>query len=350
MSVSLPEKIVSELGMFPTYEEWEDVMVHLESGQIELPGWCSPSDVVAALRLPPFAEVAFKQCQPSGAWRFTELSIATVPECHLLEVGAWTETAVPTIAAQALVRAWLSAESFDSLESVKDHSLGLLVCWLADTSFRSVSSDFALAVSGWKVLEGHDSPALRACAATQVEIANSSLFLREKEIYATLLQAASRSSSPPLRFLYLYRLFERAYLIGALDKLKDNFFLDPKRALDETQSAVSSESKAFVSLVSGSEAQANFSSIYSLFAKNKASLSNRFLSAILHAAEKNGDKAHRDDWIKGCLLAYRVRCSIVHAGKIGPIYESFSDAPDACELLNPHMEQAVLTFFGWSVA
>jgi hypothetical protein len=181
-------------------------------------------------------------------------------------------------------------------------------------------------------------------SASTIDVAPTSLMIREPTVYAGLLQSAIKNRASNLRFLYLYRLFERAYLIDAMDNLQATFFEDPDKSIKAAQRAVANEISSFISVVGGSPARDVFVEIERAFSANDATLANKFMIAVKKGAEDDEQLNHPDAWKRGCVLAYKVRCSIVHSGKSAPIYESFFDATAACRMLNEIMERAAIGF------
>lgn len=342
MAIQVPAWIARDLGVAELYETEAELLSAVEDSLTASPiDLVTSSDVIDALTASPSDELEMIDASSRGAWRFSEVSIGGTCQCQVLEPGAhWAD--VPTNSVRITLWAWSKHEQFSPLTWSHTPDF-VMIRWLANAGSRKLATGLVLSSLGIVVPEHCDSPALAASSATSVEIATSSLLLREQLVYGELLQAALRHTSPSLRFLYIYRLFEHAYLINALDKLQSNFFADPKRSVKALSDVVGNEKAAFLALLDLSTSTGDFEAIAVVFEDNQRSKANKYLSAVNDGAVADGDLNYPEKWKRGCVLCYKLRCSIVHSGKSSPIFESYPDAAQGILAVLPSLESAAFS-------
>jgi len=342
MAIQVPAWIARDLGLAELYETEDELLSAVEDSLTVSPiDLITSLDVVDALTVSLSDELEVVAASSRGAWRFSEVSIGGTCQCQAMEPGThWAD--VPTNSVRMTLWAWSKEERFSPL--TWNHPSGfVIVRWLANAGAKKLATSLVLSSLGIVVPEQWDSPALTASAATNVEIAASSLLLREQLVYGELIQAALRHTSPSLRFLYLYRLFEHAYLINALDKLQANFFADPKRSAKILNDVVGNEKAAFLALLDLSTSTGDFEAIAEVFEGNQRSKANKYLSAVNDGAVADGELGYQEKWKRGCVLCYKLRCSIVHSGKSSPIFESYPDAAQGVLTVLPSLESAAFS-------
>lgn len=146
------------------------------------------------------------------------------------------------------------------------------------------------------------------------------------------------------RFLSIYRLFEHGYLVALFDQLKRDFFANPRESLQSAIELADSEAALFVNLVQVENLNFHFERIFDdleVLVKD----GNRFGAAIQRSIqgasllrEKPGKATN------GVLIAYKIRCAIVHAGASNPIFDAFPDGRACLVALLPHFELAMMQF------
>lgn len=345
--ISVPTWVAGQLGLQDSYVDEAALRFGLSSfdGHEALPR-VGPDDLLDALVAPRFQKVGLLAIEQHSPWRFARLSIGGADECVLVELADQIDAAAPSAAIRTLVRAWLLDDSFRPDRLLAAYSDSVLIGWETQHPSSLVTERFCASLAGIRIPERITSQPLACRSATDIIVPANALALREARVYEGIVQSAVQSSSPSLRFLYLYRLFERAYLIDALEKLQGSFFDDPKRSIKVAESAVANERASFIALVEGSPAESIFTDIEALFVVAQSNNSNRFMIALAKAASDDRDLDFKEPWKRGCVLAYKMRCAIVHSGKAGPIFESYADAIDACELVNEKLEAAAFSLLG----
>jgi hypothetical protein len=301
-------------------------------------------DLVTALCEPRLERVEFVEAAVASPWRFAKVAVGVSDQCLLIELGNQIDASIPTASIRTFVRAWLLREENSFEWILSQHAGKVLVAWENDGS--KFNGSLFVTLAGIALPDPVKCGPLKSSLATNVAVPSGALLLREAAVYEGILQAASRNTSPPLRFLYLYRLFERAYLIDALEKLQRDFYNDPKRSIKTAETTVSNEKVSFLALVEGTPAEVLFVAIEGLFQDAQSRGSNRFMIALYKAASDDKELDHREPWKRGCVLTYKMRCAVVHSGKAGPVYESFSDSSTACELVSDKLEDAAFALLG----
>jgi hypothetical protein len=298
-----------------------------------------PDDLIEAILAPAFERAELIEIVANSPWRFVKLAVGNGNSCVLVELSREIDSTVPTAAIRAMIRAWLGDDEMrpDKLLSKGDgHAL---IAWEACTNAAVVNAKLCSSLAGIALPTGEDCPSLSLTKSTEIAVAASALVLKDAHIYQGILQEVLRHSSPALRFMYLYRLFERSYLINALEKLNSGFYDDPKGSIKTAEGTVSNELNSFIALVEGTAAMSIFEDIHDTFSRANSDKGNRFLISI-HKAVSNDGNSYQERWKKGCALTYKMRCAIVHSGKKGPIYESFPDAAAGCGQISERLEQA----------
>lgn len=344
MRVDLPEWVSRELGIEQAYDDEDSLRIRIEALGEKIFGIFDVDDFVRAVEAPAIFDVEFvpvMKCQP---WRYAQVSFGGGAACEIVEIGNSFEEEVPSNSLRLILQTWFAQEAHDPRLLVTNRVSSVLLAWNVAVDFRKIGKDLVLALAGVEVPAIHLESGLTLQLASSIDLSTLSLIAREQSVYCSLLQGVIRNKEPALRYLYLYRLFERAYLSDALEKLQREFFSDPKLAIKKVDNIVSNEKNSFLSLIEATSALPYFEQIEQLFAANHATLANRFLYAVKQGAEADNDISYQEAWKRGCVLAYKVRCSIVHAGKSSPIFESFPDASAACLELNKKLMPAALAF------
>ena len=348
MPVLVPTWIARDLNLAESYETEAELASAVEDSLTANPiAMVSGADIVDALSTHASDEIEVLPANSRGAWRFAEISVGGSVQCQVLEPGVeWIS--IPTNSIRLILWAWSKREEYSP--AIWAHSSdSVIVRWPFGASVRRPEVKLILSACGIAQREQWISQPMSLGEATNFEVATNSVLLREQLVYAELLQAAIRHTSPSLRFLYLYRLFEHAYLIGALDRLQSNFFADPKRSTKALSDIVGNEKAAFLALLEASSTKGDFETIADIFEDNQRTRSNRFLTAIHDGAIADGEISYPEKWKRGCVLCYKVRCSIVHSGKSSPIFESFPDAAQGVAALLQSLESASLGFLGLTI-
>ena len=148
------------------------------------------------------------------------------------------------------------------------------------------------------------------------------------------------------RFLSLYRVFEHGYLSAIFQTLESTFFGSPKESLDTATKSVSNEIRQFVTLVGNASLTAGFEVFHDTFDHQKSS-GNQLAIAIDRSIQQNDQqKLVQGKWQMGVLFAYKMRCSVVHAGLSAPVFDAYADGPALFEAMLPCFESSVLQFLG----
>jgi hypothetical protein len=165
-----------------------------------------------------------------------------------------------------------------------------------------------------------------------------------------LLKAAFEETIIKWRFLSLYRILERGYLKSILSKIQQEFMRSPQTTISDASQLLSNECSQFVGLVRDHDLRSFFED----FATDLDILSsgmNKY--AIMLKRELSEDKllsrqafAPGNKYVKGVLLCYKIRCSIVHAGASHLMFDEFSDADDALRSLLMPLGNAVMNYVG----
>lgn len=166
-----------------------------------------------------------------------------------------------------------------------------------------------------------------------------------------LFKSAICETTARWRFLSLYRIFERGYLASILDTLNQEFMQSPASALSTAQKYLENECLQFVAFVR----KHNLSDFFEEFSDSLQKLidtdKNRYAIMLEKTCKEdyffkilNREPSSKD--IKGVLLCYITRCSIVHAGSVSLVFDEFDDANDALRSLVVPMENAVMKYMG----
>jgi hypothetical protein len=160
-----------------------------------------------------------------------------------------------------------------------------------------------------------------------------------------LLDIAIHETNIRWKYLGYYRIFEYGYLSAILNKINDNFLIDPSKAIDEAQESSKNELNQFIELVNLNGLTDFFETIAD-GVKDLKSNYNRFACALEDRFSNDVRAKGFTKAKKGVYFAYQIRCAIVHAGEKGLIFESYSDAVDAISDLIKPLEEAVLWHLG----
>lgn len=307
-------------------------------------------DLVAALLASAFKRIDLVRVERSTPWRFARLSMGNGNQCLLVELpdSDGFEEVPPSAAICALIRAWITADAFRLDHLIERHASNVLVAWESVADELFANSDLCVSLAGVPLPVRVRPQPMASCASANIAVPADALILKEGRVYHEIMQQALQSSSASLRFLYLYRILERAYLINALEKLKDGFFVDPQQSIKVANDTVSNEKNSFIALIDGGVAEEIFAEIEDIFSDAEKNLNNRFMIALKKSI--GNEESYREAWKRGCALIYKMRCAIVHSGKGGPIFESFSDSAEACERVNGKLEKAAFVVLGVGIS
>lgn len=322
-------------------------IVEAGDGTIVVSDGADTDEVRYSELLPAVADPLFEKIEPVeiGAvsrWRYAELSAAGNVLCEIVEVPtAWGDSRPPSAVESLLAKAWLVEEQYDPQGICERFANTALICWRPGG--KRLSTDIVLASSGLSRRQAEVQFDLALRAKTRIAVADDSLLVTGQgaEVYARLLQRALSETHAELKFLYFYRVFERAYLYGAFTKLSADFFSDPRQAIAVAEKTVSNERLSFISLVGSSN---DVSSWFELIDEEASSLKikNHFLMAVTRSCDSDKWMLDKERWKRGCSISYKIRCAIVHAGERGPVFEEFIDAESACAALLPYLEGAAI--------
>jgi hypothetical protein len=259
-----------------------------------------------------------------------------VLECVCVYVPKKESGLLPTAAGEFLLKAWLRNEAV--------LSDGLLVSGTVNVSFiRDLIKDWALAC---QLLEGDASPPAWV-GQKQIIADSTSRVLRNNSPskFNELFIEALCEIKPKWRFLSLYRILEHGYLTEVFESLSSSFFLDPKKSLADGLDALASELNQLSALVKSNSLDTDFDALHDVFANLKTA-QNKYAWAIDYSLEK---RKVSSKWEKGVMIFYKVRCSIVHAGMGGPVYDAYPDARACMEQLLPLCESLCLKYLGLTI-
>lgn len=283
-------------------------------------------------------------------WKYIELFIDGSRECFGVCTPKANSSVPPTLAGQALVKAW-----FVDSKIVDDTFIGegLLVSGL---SAQAKKRDFSRRlIDTWadvcSFLEG-SSVAPPWVTKNQIIILGGARILKldpPRLGYDNLFLEAVSEIKAKWRYLSLYRILEHGYLSEVFNKLKANFFNSPKESLEGALASVESELKQFISLADTGTLQTEFEALFAKFENAKA-LPNKFAIAVARSIQQGGQlKQIQNRWQHGVLVCYKIRCAIVHAGSSSPLFDSYPDGSACIEMLLPSLESICLKFLGITV-
>ncbi len=348
--IKVPSWVASMLDLEDAYTDEAALHAALSTfeGNDALP-YVGADDLVAALAASSFMRVDLVRAERSVPWRFAQLSVGSGNDCVLVELpgaGDSGEASPPSATVRALIRAWITADAWRLDRLIERHKNNVLVAWEIGADGLVEDVDLCLSLAGVCLPAPSRPRPLVSCSAVNIAVPSSALVLKDASVYHGIIQQALQSSSESLRFLHLYRIFERAYLIDALEKLKGSFFDDPQQSIKIAKDTVANERNSFIALIQNGPAEDTFADIERIFSEAVVNLENRFMLALSRAVADESETRYRESWKVGCALIYKMRCAIVHSGKNGPIFESFRDSMQACERVNDSLEKAAFLVLG----
>lgn len=250
---------------------------------------------------------------------------------------------IPTDAGRLLIRAWASTDG-KALENILGEEgecrLALLE-WLTHAShipFDCIVHSFLHIESKASTLGGLPAPPKGLIHLPDREVGR---MLISKPCQQLLRQALAEIS-PKWRYLGFYRILEFGYLQVILEDIQNGFLETPQPILEEALVSVGSELRQLHRLATKVAIVDCFQEI-SLIVKN-LKVSNRYANAIDRCTKKKADLLGREESDKGVVLAYQIRCSIVHAGTSGPVIEKFEDADVLLYKVVPLLEDAAIRY------
>lgn len=344
--IAISSWVASLLGLENSYPDEASLRSALAdfNGHEALP-LVGSDDLIEAFLAPEFEKVELIKIVANSPWRFVKLAVGNGNNCVLVELSSEIDSAAPTAAIRTMIRAWRGDDEKRLDKLVAEGDGHALIAWETYANVAGINAELCSSLAGLLLPTGEDCPSLSLTTSTEIAVAASALVLKDAHIYKGITQEVLRHSSPALRFMYLYRLFERSYLINALERLNTGFYDDPKGSIKTAEGVVSNELNSFIALIEGTAAVSIFEDIHNIFSIARSDGSNRFLVSI-HKAVSDDGGSHRELWQKGCALTYKMRCAIVHSGKKGPIYESFPDAAVGCRRISERLEQAAYCILG----
>lgn len=172
-----------------------------------------------------------------------------------------------------------------------------------------------------------------------------------RKVALRLASNAPRIQYPKYKFLEFYRAIERLYMRIVFENLTRDYFLGPKKSLDEALNAISREAQALRVALSASGALDEAESIYDSI---KSMPDNRFAAALMHrlkAKTKEESSTMTPEDFKdprrlGVELIYAIRCAVVHAGARDLVIESFQDADDLLNRIEAPIARMALSCSG----
>jgi hypothetical protein len=160
-----------------------------------------------------------------------------------------------------------------------------------------------------------------------------------------LLSDAIAEVNPKWRFLSFYRIVEHAYLSNIKKILVKEFERDAKGAVKRAADSLSSEPNQLVTLTESINLRAEFAA-FSAEVDALLALGNQFMSQVDDGARGESLYGAHDQYKKGIIRFYKLRCSIAHGGTSSVIFEEFSDADDAAIYLMKKVETIALNSMG----
>jgi hypothetical protein len=151
---------------------------------------------------------------------------------------------------------------------------------------------------------------------------------------------AVSETSPKWRYFSLYRILENAYLDNIKNTLLARFDSQPRIALKDATSQLTSELMQLITLAESADLRAECVDWDVAFESLLLS-HNSYAEALDREAQEDRSfygsppgERHK----KALLRLYKLRCSIAHAGTSSVIYEKHADADAAAIALIPKME------------
>lgn len=164
---------------------------------------------------------------------------------------------------------------------------------------------------------------------------------RSPNTYLSLLDRVGKEEHIRWKYIALYRILEAGYLENILNTLQAAFFAHPTQSVAAASSSITSELRQLISLIEASTLVSGADDFLSRF--NAHYPTNRFLAAIDKSLDsKQQPKA--PGWQKGLSHLYNIRCSIVHSGSSGVVYDAYPDADVGCAAVIPALERLALGF------
>jgi hypothetical protein len=291
---------------------------------------------------------SFLSDHQGDGWLYVELLGPTGQKGHVIYVPENTRIAPPTVALQPLAKALSVNQDF----------------WLIDEqSPKSTTVHVLLEGASWSDIPNIDAlPEL--FSGQWLETANdlkSDRVRIEKEFGADdtrklsfgLACKAPVIAYPKYRFLEYYRSVERLYMKMVFDRLATDFYVSPRKAIDEASSAISREAEALFVTVEKVGALDEAEAVYDIITSLP---SNRFALALVRKLKAKSEEVAAAGAITkadfankkrmGSELLYGIRCAIVHAGARDIMIESFPDADEVLDAVEAYLSRIALACSG----
>lgn len=157
---------------------------------------------------------------------------------------------------------------------------------------------------------------------------------------------ANAHSASPLKFKFLefYRVLESVFLFEVKSRIISHFDLDPGAAVSAAADALKSEMSRIMDIAESKPRY--FEEIYTIIYNIKNT--NQFANAIYSKATQKIKTEKKHSRI-GAAFIYQIRCSIVHAGETGLIFERYPDGEQIVELITRPMEMLALSICGFEI-
>lgn len=289
-------------------------------------------------------------------WSYHSLTKGGAEFARVVHIPANSVELPPTEAEKAIVRAWnLDARVVDAGANETLIGNRIMVLWRAGES-EAVREFNRKAIHA--LLHLGESELELVCDGywwqrTTLEFStNCRLLSSDPDNKTTLVLFASAVGQVSVRwrFLSLYRILERGYLSSILTAINRDFMRAPSAAISTAQAGLSNEKSQFLALVDEYNLQPSFVDFQDRV-KTLVGAGNRY-AAMLNREYgtddplKNLSRAPGDEYVKGVVLCYKVRCSIVHSGSHYLVLDEFDDADDALISLAIPLENAVMKYMG----
>lgn len=289
----------------------------------------------------------------SAEWRFSEIKIGTKTIAEVLIIpNQFSDTAPPPSNAEVLlVRAWCATPDIIDPSSGDIKACLAIIRWV-ESEINATQRE-RLRVSCASLLAYAESKAAlpytatwNECTQLIFEIESRILDSNKTKKNSELLNIAINEVTIRWKYLGYYRVLEYGYLSAILDTINNGFLSSPGKSLEEAMQATKSEFNQFHELSVNNNLHSYFEDLSDKLDSFAASY-NQFACALVRQCKSDSrlrDKASKG--ARGVLIAYQVRCAIVHAGEKSLIYESFDDAEEVLAGLIRHLEEAVLRYLG----
>jgi hypothetical protein len=154
---------------------------------------------------------------------------------------------------------------------------------------------------------------------------------------------AVTETSPKWRAFSLYRILENAYLDNIKNEMLRRFDTQPKFALKEAATQLSSELTQLITLAESTDLRSEcvkWNDTFEILLTTQNSYAIAIDSEAREDRDIYGSKPEKI-YKKALLRLYKLRCSIAHAGTSSVIYEQHTDADAAAITLIPDMEEII---------